>query len=470
MSSVIEPRSESSAAGTSGAAEASAAARIVLPVALAATLLVLIAFTSAITTVGETAATLDAGISWQTWVLSAMSLGLATALLSTGALADRHGPRRILALGALGLLAASVLAAAAPTIAVFVAARVLQGVAGAAVLVATLGLIGLAFAPGPQRAHATGLWGAMVGGGILLGPLLAGALADVADWRLVHWLEAAGALGIALAAARLPDLRADRRHPLDPPGVAALAGSMAALTAGLICGRSNWTSTVTIALLAGGVVLLGLFVAIELRRSAPMLDLHLFRAPLFVAATAGSLFLGLSTIATMSYLPLMTQRALHTSVLGSAAVLAIWSGTSTVVAAQARRLPKRWDGRHPLIVGCLLCAVGLVALAFLTTDSTWVALAPGLLIVGVGSGLSNAALGRLAVEAVPPERAGMSSGASNTARYLGGAAGVALTVAIATGDGTSHADLIAGWNHAALVGAALIALGAVVAVLANRRR
>ena len=155
-------------------------------------------------------------------------------------------------------------------------------------------------------------------------------------------------------------------------------------------------------------------------------------------------------------------------VLGSAAVLAIWSGTSTLVATQTRRLPARWDGRHRFIVGSLLCAVGLVALAFLTVDSTWGTLVPGLVVAGVGSGLANAALGRLAVEAVPPARAGMSSGASNTARYLGGAAGIALTVALATGDGTSASGLVAGWNVAALVGAGLIAAGGAIAYAAGR--
>ena len=274
----------------------------VLRTALGATLLVLIVFTSAITTVAETARALHAGLAWQTWVLSAMSLGLATALLTTGALADRRGPRQLLVLGAAGLLAASALAALAPSIGVFVAARVLQGFAGAAVLVAALGLIALAFPPGPERTHATGLWGAVLGGGIALGPLLAGVSSDLADWRLIHWAEAAGALAVVAAGRRVPDLRAQVRHPIDPPGALTLAASMAALTAGLVCGRESWTSAVTIVLLAAGVLLLGGFAAIETRRRAPMLDLRLFREPLFVAATTGSLFLGLSTIAVMSYL------------------------------------------------------------------------------------------------------------------------------------------------------------------------
>lgn len=440
----------------------------VLPAALGATFLVLVAFTSAITTAADTAGSFGAGIAWQTWILSGMSLGLAAALMTAGALADERGPRWAMVWGSVGLLVSSALAALAPGIGIFVAARVLQGVTGAAMLVGALGVIALAIPPGPERTHATGLWGAMVGGGIAAGPLLAGLLAELTDWRLVHWAEAAGALAVVLAARNMPHLRARVRHPIDPPGAVTLTASMSALTAGLISGRSDWTAPVTLALLIAGVALLALFPVVERRRPMPMVEMALFREPLFVASVAGALFLGLSTIALLSYLPLFAQRVMGVSVLGSACLLAAWSATSAWVAVETRRLPAHWDGRRRLMTGAALCAVGLVALAFVNSGSGWIVLVPGLVVVGVGSGLMNAALGRLAVEAVPPERAGMSSGATNTARYLGGAAGVALTVAVATGGGTSRADLVAGWNTAALVAAAFVAAGALVAFACGR--
>ena len=350
----------------------------------------------------------------------------------------------------------------------FVAARVLQGIAGSAMLVAALGFIALAAPAGPERTRATGLWGAMVGAGIAAGPVLAGLLAELTDWRLVHWAEAAGALAVLVAARGLPDLRARVRHPIDPPGALTLAASMSALTAGLVNGRADWTAPATVALLVAGVALLALFPLVESRRRVPMVEPALFREPLFVASVAGALFLGLSTIALMSYLPLFAQRVMGVSVLGSAVLLTAWSAVSAWVAVETRRLPAAWDGRHRLIGGCAVCAAGLVGLAFVDTASSWAVLVPGMVVVGVGSGLMNAALGRLAVEAVPPERAGMSSGATNTARYLGGAAGVALTVAVATGGGTSTADLVAGWNAAALVAAAFVATGGLVAFVSGR--
>jgi hypothetical protein len=145
----------------------------------------------------------------------------------------------------------------------------------------------------------------------------------------------------------------------------------------------------------------------------------------------------------------------------------VWSGTSTVVALGARRLPGGLRAHARLAIGLGLTAAGEVALTGLGTGSSWVRLVPGLAVAGVGSGLANAALGRLAVESVPAERAGVGSGANNTARYSGGAAGVAVVVAVvsaARGAGTDTAHgLVNGWNAATLVCACLCTLGALIA-------
>jgi MFS family permease len=159
------------------------------------------------------------------------------------------------------------------------------------------------------------------------------------------------------------------------------------------------------------------------------------------------------------------------SVLGSATVLLAWSATSVVVALGARRLPAALRSHVRLAIGLALAAVGEVALTGLGVGSSWPRLVPGLLLAGVGSGLANAALGRLALESVPRERAGMGSGANNTARYIGGAAGVALVVVVvsAAGGTAGPGALVDGWNAATLVCAALCALGALVAVACRPR-
>ncbi len=440
-------------------------------VAASATLLVLAVFSAVVTTVGDSLHTLHGDVSSQTWTLSGMSLGLAVALLTVGALADDFGRRRVLVTSSALLALTSTLGAVAPTMNVLIVARILQGVAGAGILAASLGAIGHAFPTGHRRALATSVWGAAVGAGIAIGPLAAGALAASLGWRSSFWLEAIAALALIPAAAGIEESRAGARRSIDLAGAVTLALAMAGLTAGLIEGRQSWSAGATIVPLAGGAILLAVFVAIELRRREPMLELGRFSNPLFLASLTGALFTGLAVIGLMSFTPLLLQRGLHVSVIGSAGVLAAWSGTSMAVALATRRLLGRVSAASVVVLGFAISAAAEFALAGLAVGSSWTRLLPGLAILGIGSGLVNASLGRLALESVPRERAGMGSGANNTARYLGGAAGVALVVALATGSGgAGAAGLLAGWNTAVVVCGALCVVAALIAAACRPAR
>ena len=435
-----------------------------LLVAAAGTLLVLAVFSAVVTTVGDTVRSFHGDISSQTWVLSGMSLGLAAALLTVGTLADAFGRRRVLVLSGLLLALTSALGAVAPSMTVLIAARILQGVAGAGILAASLGSIGHAFPTGHRLTLATSVWGAAVGAGIAVGPLAGGALAASVGWRSSYWLGAIAAALLVHAAMRLEESRAPTRRSLDLSGATVLALAMAGLTAGLIEGRESWSSARTIVALAAGAAFLAAFVAIELRRREPMLELGRFSNPVFVASLSGALFTGLAVIGLMSFTPLLLQRGLHITVIGSAAVLAAWSGTSMAVALVTRRLLGRVRAASVVVLGFLISAAGECALTGLGVGTSWTRVLPGLVVLGIGSGLVNASLGRLALESVPRERAGMGSGANNTARYLGGAAGIALVVALTTGtSGTGAAGLLAGWNTAAVVCGALCVAAAVIA-------
>jgi MFS family permease len=442
-----------------------------LAVAAWGTLLVLAVFSAVVTTVGESAQSLNGDVSSQTWALSGMSLGLAVSLLTVGALADAFGRRRVLVLSSSALALTSALGAVAPSMTVLIAARSLQGVAGAGVLAASLGAIGHAFPTGHRRALATSVWGAAVGAGIAIGPLAGGALAASIGWRSSYWLEAIAAALLVPAAARLAESRASTKRSPDLSGAAVLALAMAGLTAGLIEGRQSWSSTQAIVPLAAGAAFLGAFVAIELRKREPMLELGRFSNPLFLASLTGALFTGLAVIGLMSFTPLLLQRGLHVSVIGSAAVLAAWSGTSMAVALATRRLLGRVGAASVVVLGFAISAAGEFALAGLGVGTSWTRVLPGLVILGIGSGLVNASLGRLALESVPRERAGMGSGANNTARYLGGAAGVALVVALATGSGGAGASgLLAGWNTAVVVCGTLCVVAALTVAACRRAR
>ncbi|MFJ9676632.1 MFS transporter [Streptomyces sp. NPDC101194] len=433
-----------------------------------ATAVALMSYTAPMTTVPGISAALATPVSGRAWLLNGAPLGLAVFLLIVGSLADDYGRRRLFLIGTLALGITTGLGALATTTVAFTLARVAQGAASAAILAASLGLLVGAFPAGAARIRATGIWGAFVSAGIALGPLLAGSLGSV-DWRLPYAVLALVALLTGVFAFRtLEESRSPRGGRPDLAGAAALGLAMTALLTALTLGRDGWLRAPIGLLLLATLALTAGFVAVERRAAAPLIDLSLLRSRLFLASSAGGLFTGLSVIGLFSYLPTLLQQALRMSALGTAWLFLLWSGTSFVVALQARRLAGKVAARHQLAVGFVLHAVAVLSLlGTLDTASThigaslWLRLLLALVVAGIGSGLLNAALPRLAVESVPPERAAMGSGANNTARYIGSSAGVALTIATAaTGSGA---------NGALLLSVAL-ALVATVSVLLLRER
>ena len=415
------------------------------------------------------AATLGAGTSGRTWILSSMSIGLGAALLSTGTVSDDFGRRRTFVAGMLVLAVGSVACALSTDTVLFVLARVVQGVGAAGVIASSLGIIAACFEPGPRRAAASGVWGASVGAGIAVGPLLAAGLDRLASWREAYWVLTVACVVVAVAALVLvAESRTEERRRVDVPGVLLLAGGMSALLAALVEGRQDWTAPVAVSLAVGSIVLLGGFVAVERRSRMPMLDLTLFRHPPFVAATLAALATGAGVIALMSYFSGFVGLVLGVSPLGAAVLMQLWAATSVVTALLARRIPATVSGRSQLAFSLFGVAAGQALTLGVGTGSTWVHFVPGLLVAGVASGFLNAALGREAVASVPPGRGSVGSGANNTARYVGSALGVTVVSVVATRVPTP-AGLAAGWNHAALVTVAVSVLGG-LAVLASRSR
>ncbi|MGW4723617.1 MFS transporter [Streptomyces sp. NPDC004291] len=453
-----------------------------LAVTATATAVALMNYTAPMPTLPAVAAAFGTPPAAQAWLLNGTPLGLAAFLLVAGGLADAYGRRRVFLLGTLALGLTTALGALAGSTSAFTAARIAQGAASAAVLAGSLGLLAHAYPTGRDRIRATGLWGASVSGGIALGPLLAGAL-SLTDWRLAYGALGAGALATAAAGARwLPGpgagptavtrtSGAGAPHPApclaprpaprpDVAGALTLGLALAALLTALTLGRDGWLRTPVGALLLASAALTALFAAVEARSGNPMIDLALLRRPAFLASTLGALFTGLAVIGLFSVVPTLLQVGAGMSPLGTAWLFLLWSGTAFVAALQARRLATRLSAARQLALGFALSAAGVLTfLGALEGHAGAWRLLPGLLVAGAGSGLLNAALPRLAVDSVPPERAAMGSGANNTARYIGSSAGVSLTLALAT----------AGPDAALAASAALALTGAVLALVLARR-
>ncbi|WP_435185855.1 MFS transporter [Streptomyces sp. bgisy126] len=452
-----------------------------LAVTATATAVALMNYTAPMPTLPAVAATLGTSPSAHAWLLNGTPLGLAAFLLVAGGLADAYGRRRVFLLGTLALGLTTALGALADSTPAFTAARIAQGAASAAVLAGSLGLLAQAYPAGRDRIRATGAWGASVSGGIALGPLLAGALGLV-DWRLAYTALGAAALVTAAAGARrLPEPTTARSGTGTPPepttdpttapngtgaprpdiaGAVTLGLALSALLTALTLGRDSWLRLPVGLLLLASAALTALFAAMEKRGKNPMIDLALLRRPAFLTSTLGALFTGLAVIGLFSVVPALLQAGTGMSPLDTAWLFLLWSGTAFVSALQTRRLAARLSAAHQLTLGFVLSAAGVLTfLGALEGHAGAWRLLPGLLVAGAGSGLLNAALPRLAVDSVPPERAAMGSGANNTARYIGSSAGVALTLALAT----------AGPDAALAASAALALTGAALTLVLARR-
>jgi MFS family permease len=449
-----------------------AQARTSLAVAAVGTMLALVAFTTPIATLNAVSADLGADVAGRTWILSSMGIGLGAALLMAGTLADDFGRRRLI-VGGLALLAgASAAGALAPTTGALVLARVVQGVGAAAVIASSLGLVAQWHAPGPARAAASGVWGASVGAGIAVGPLLSSYLERVATWRDAFWVVAVASLvGAAWGRWRLVEVRSTSPRGMDLAGTVLFGTSVTTLLAALVEGRQGWARPVVMTLVAVSLASAVAFVVAERRNPAAMLEPALFRSRRFVAATVGALATGIGIIGLLSFMPGFLGLALGLPATAAALLVLAWSATSVATSLLARRIPARVGGRLQLAGGLIGVATGQLLLGGLTSATTLPRLLPGLLVAGAASGVLNAALGREAVASVPADRGGMGSGANNTARYVGSAIGVTVVSVVVANHATVPAPpgLIAGWNVAAVVTALFSLAGAAVILLARER-
>ena len=439
-----------------------------LAVVAASTVLTLVAFVTPLATGIRTAADLATGPGGQAWLLSAMSVGLAAALLIAGVAADDLGHRRVFAAGLVLLGAGAAVAGSAGGTAVFVIGRLVEGVGGAAVLAATLGLISQSFPAGPERSRAAALWGAGVGAGTGIGGIATVVLDPGTGWRTTHLVTAGLAVAGAVVARLVLPAPGPRRHRrVAVAGSVLLVAALSCLLTGLVEMRSPDGRTAVVVFLVLAAVLLAGFLLAERRVREPLVDLALFKVRGFAAAGAGALVTGAAVIGLTSYLPSVLQRGLGESLLAATLLVLVWSAVSTGTALAVRRLPAL-DGRVLLAIGLAVSAAGLAALAVLSPGASAARFVPGLLVLGVGYGATNAALGREAMAHVPPTQAGMGSGANNTARYVGAAVGVTLVVLV-VGTG-SAAALAGGWNVAALGAAAVSAVGALAVALLRPAR
>ncbi|MBX6389129.1 MAG: MFS transporter [Frankia sp.] len=370
---------------------------------------------------------LDASFQALQWVVDAYALALAALVLGAGSVADLIGHRRTYLAG-LALFAVSSLACGlAPSPALLIAARTVQGVGAAAMFATNFPLLNATYT-GRDRGVAYGMWGAIAGAASAVGPILGGLLTEYASWRWIFFVNlpvTAAAVGLCLTT--LPGVPA-RRGRVDVRGIVTFTAAAAALTYALIrANEHGWSDTAVWSLLVASAGLLVAFLVLEARSPHAMFDLALLRNRRFVGVLLAGMLLTFAAFAAYTYISIWLQSVLGLSPLRAGLVGLPMSITAFLVSALIGRLLH--DRRPDLAIagGLLFIGLGgLVSAALVHGSATWTALLPGFAVVGIGVGLATATLGSVSMSLVPPQRTGMASGAVNTTRQLGFALGIAV--------------------------------------------
>ncbi|MGH2907435.1 MAG: MFS transporter [Solirubrobacterales bacterium] len=360
------------------------------------------------------------------WVVDAYALTLAASLLAFGSIADQIG-RRMIFIGGLGVfIAASFACGLSNDPTTLNIARAVQGVGGAMMFSTSLALIANAF-HGPDRATAFGVFGAVTGGAVAVGPLIGGVITDGIGWEWIFFVNVPIGIGaIAMTYAKVSESRDPHDYGIDWGGVATFSGSLLLLVLSLIKGNEyGWGSTRIVAQLAGSLALLITFLVIEARRSHPLFDLSLFRKPAFSGASIAAFTLSASMFALFLYITLYVQNILGFTPLEAGLRFLPVTLVSFFVAPIAGKLTAKIQPRIFLASGLLLISIGILLMSGIDASSKWTVLLPGFIIAGVGIGLTNPPLASTAIAVVPPNRAGMGSGINSTFRQVGIATGIA---------------------------------------------
>jgi EmrB/QacA subfamily drug resistance transporter len=416
---------------------------------------------------------LHAGLSGLEWTVNAYTLTFAVLLLSAAAIGERFGRRRIFVLGIGVFTVASAAAALAPSIGVLIMARAVQGAGGAMIMPLSLTLLSAAVPPA-RRNMALGIWGAIGGAAVALGPLVGGAVTSGWSWQYIFWLNVpVGLVLMPLAWWKLAESRGGRAR-LDLAGVALVSIGLLGVVLGLVDGNSHgWTSTLVLTAFGIGAASLVAFVTWEIRTDHPMLDMRLFRDRGFTSVNVTAMLFSFGMFGAIFFLVQFLQTVQGLSPLAAGVRILPWTAMPMLLAPVVGQLAERWGGKPLVVTGLTLQAVGLTWLATVTSPTVpYVDLVVPFLICGIGMTLFFVPLASLVLGAVPRSLEGVASGANAAFRELGGVLGIAVLGAIFSSNGSyaSGQDYVNGMTVAVYAGAAVVAIGAIAAMLVPSRR
>jgi EmrB/QacA subfamily drug resistance transporter len=408
---------------------------------------------------------LDAGISGLQWTVDAYTVVLASLLLFSGSMADRLGRKRTFVAGLGVFTAASLLCSLAPTVEALVAFRVLQAVGASMMNPVAMSIITNVFTDPRERAQAVGVWGALFGISMALGPIVGGALVSSVGWRAIFLINLpVGLAAIALTLRFVPESRAPRARRFDPVGQGLVIVLLSMLTFGIIEAPSHgWTSPGILAALAAAAAALVGLLLYEPRRDEPLVDLRFFRSIPFASAIVISVvsFAAFGGFLFVNTLYLQQARGLSPVQAGLAAVpMALMM---VIVSPLSGRLVGRRGPRLPLVIAGPAMVAGSLILTGLEPTTPWTDLFVAYVLLGIGFGLVNAPITNAAVSGMPRAQAGVAAAIATTSRQVGQTLGVAVVGAIVASHASPSLTTAShpAWWLLAACGAAVLALGLV---------
>jgi EmrB/QacA subfamily drug resistance transporter len=416
------------------------------------------------------------------WVVNAYTVTFAGFLLLGGRAADLLG-RRIVFVSGLTLFAlASLAGGLADSQTLLIIARAIQGLGGAVIAPASLSILTTTFTDPAERNRAVGIWGAMGGAGGAAGALLGGVIVQALTWRWILFINVPIGLIAAVATQRLvaEGRNPERANSFDLSGALAATIGLSLLVFGIVrTDTTGWGDGSTIALLVGGLALLGLFVAIEGRFArSPLMPLRIFSSRTLSAANVVVMTVGAASFAMWFFLTLYMQQVLGYTPLQAGIAFLPMTLCIIVGSVAASRSVIRIGPKPILIAGMLLQAAGLLLFSQIAVHGHYLSdILAGSLLIALGIGFSFVTGSIAAVSGVQPHEAGLASGLVNTSRMFGGALGLAILAAIATSHTNSlerHGDslntaLTGGFHVAFLAGSGVAFVGALVAAFALPR-
>jgi EmrB/QacA subfamily drug resistance transporter len=419
------------------------------------------------------------------WVVNAYTLIFGGFLLLGGRVSDLVGRKRLFTVGVALFSLASMLNGLASSPAMLVVGRGLQGLGGALLSPAALSIITTTFITQEERTRALGVWSAIAAGGGAAGLLLGGVLTQLVSWPWIFIVNVpVGAIALLLAMRYVPESRIDSEHrAFDLAGAVSVTAALVVLVYAIVKAQAfGWGSTRTVALIAGALALLSVFVVIERRSVAPLIRLSILRVRTLVVADIVLLLVASGMFGMFFFASLYVQEVLGYSPLRAG--LAFLPVTAGIVlgAGVAQQLIKRVGVRNLAVIGTLLAASGLVVLTQLPVRGSYVGnLLSGLLPMSIGMGLTFVPITLLATGGVSDDDAGLASGLFNTAQQVGGSLGLAIlsTVAAsqtasvlhgATSTAAALSARVSGYHVAFGVAAAMLTAGGAILALTLRRR